>query len=472
MNKIYFFSLFMTFFLATAQNTVLEADINVGDGNSTPTQLTEYDGELIFRASNGTSSSGGSGNELFKFTIDDGAELVVDLRPGSNSTPNNLTLFDGKLFFTAFDVNVGGVDLFSYDGVEVSSESLYGNQFSGLFNPVVHNCKIYFTGFDSNFTFNRLIEFDGTTGGEVPGSGDEVVLGGQFIGLGDHLLVYMNLATEPTDVGRELYKYSIPDETFELVKDINPGDENSNLSNFAKLDNEVYFEALNELWKTDGTEAGTLKITATENENLEVDDLFVWEGDLYFEGNNDDGRELWKYNPVADEATQLSSISGGNDDHRPSNFVIHNGFMYYAARDGQDTEDHLWRTDGITVEQLDDFIISVSELAVFDNRIFFRGEEENVTGNELYSFDPESLSVVQINPLNKLVVYPNPLQNTISFNQDLPDANYQLFNLQGKLIQQGEINNQSIQTNLQQGMYLLKVVDQDNFNKTFKLTVK
>lgn len=472
MQYNYLFSFFFVSFLCLGQAPVLEADINVGDGNSTPTSLTDFNGELLFRATNGSANSGGSGIELFKFTVDEGAELVVDLRPGANSSPNNFILFNDKLYFTAFDVNVGGIDLFSYDGTDVVSESLYGNQFSGLFNPVLHNGKIYFAGFDSNFTSNKLIEFDGTIGGEVLGSGEEAVLGGQFIGLGDDLLVYMTLATEPTDVGRELYKYAILEGTFELVKDINPGGGNSNLSNFVNLGNEVYFRALNELWKSDGLEAGTVKITATEAENLEVNNLFVWDGQLYFEGNNEDGRELWKYDPVTDQASRLSFISGSNDDHRPSDFVVYDGYMYYSGRDGNNSEDHLWRTDGITVEQLDNFIISVAQLEIYDNRIFFRGAEDEVTGLELYSFDPESLSVVQINPLNELVVYPNPVQNQIHFSQELPDAHYQLFNLQGKLIQQGEINNQRIQTNLQQGMYLLKVVDQANFNKTFKLSVE
>lgn len=472
MQYNYLVTFLLVSFLCLGQGPVLEADINVGDGNSTPTNLTDFNGELLFRATNGSANSGGSGNELFKFTVDGGAELVVDLRPGSNSSPNNFIIFNDKLYFTAFDVNVGGVDLFSYDGADVVSESLYETQFSGLFNPVFHNGKLYFAGFDSNFTPNRLIEFDGTTGAEVPGSGDEAVLGGQFIGLGDDLLVYMELATEPTDVGRELYKYSITNGTFELVKDINPGDGNSNLSNFVLIGDEVYFEALNELWKTDGTEAGTVKITAAETDALEVDDFFVWDGILYFEGTNDDGRELWKYDPTTDETTQLTSITGENEDHRPSDFVVYDGFLYYAGRDGNDTNDHLWRTDGQTVEQLDDFIQNVAELAVYDNRIFFRGNEEEVTGNELFSFDPESLSIERVNPLQNLAVYPNPVKNQIHFSQELNGGEFQLFNLQGKLIQQGEIIDQTIPTSVQQGFYLLKVSDVHNFHKTFKIIVE
>ncbi len=50
--------------------------------------------------------------------------------------------------------------------------------------------------------------------------------------------------------------------TFSLVKDINPGNSNSSPTNFAVLNNKLYFSAIspnigNELWVTDGTESGT-----------------------------------------------------------------------------------------------------------------------------------------------------------------------------------------------------------------------
>lgn len=472
MAKIYImkhFYLITAFALMTSVLTAqvtLEADIRTGPENSTPTGLTVYNGDLYFRANDGT-----TGTELFKFSLSNGAELVEEINLDGNGSPNNFIVFDDKLFFTGNGDNRNGIDLFSFDGATLELIELYPDQFSGLNNPLIAYDKIYYAGFDSNFTGNRLIEFDGITGGEVSGSGEEAVLGGNFIDYNDGLLLYMR--SDNVDVGLELFFYNIDTGEFSLVKDINEGTGNSGISEFTKLNNEIYFEAAEsgdaQVWKTDGTEQGTVLVQSIADANITgTRAFFEWNNELYFEGDDGNGDQLWKYNPTTDVLTQLSTINGSNTNHDPSDYLVFDGFLYYAAEDENDTESHLWRTDGTTTEQLDNTFVSVSELAIFDNRIFFRAEEDGVTGLELFSFDPSTLSIQNLNPFAELNVYPNPTRDLLNFTKDLNGFDYSLHNLNGQLLSKGTVENNAVDVSNYKGTLLLNVNNKQQ-QKSFKI---
>ena len=477
MKKLYLLPVLLLFTQLLQAQVVLEANINPdtppNDINSSgPGQFTEYQGNLIFRANEES-----VGIELWEYTVANGVNLIANVRPGdANASPSNFMILNDVLYFTAFDENVSGIDLFSYDGSSVSSESLYGNQFSGLFNPIKLNDKIYYTGFNSSFQPNKLIEFDGTTGGEVPdqGSGDENVLGGSTIPYNGEVLLYMNYSTDDASTGTELYKYDPSAQTFSLVKDVNPGSGNGSISDFVAFNSLIYFEGNDQLWFTDGTTPGTDTVAEFDAQNLsDPSNLYNWNGVLYFEAETqNDGDELFKYNPTTNAITQLSNTSGANEDHDPEDFVALNGFLYYAAEDGNDTETHLWRTDGSTVEQLDNFFVDVQNLAVYDDRVFFSAEEEDVTGDELYTFDPETFSINTADQLESVSFYPNPSNGLIQFSNADTLKNYRLFDISGKKVDEGEvINNEINLSDKASGNYLL-VVDNGNAKKTFKLVLK
>ena len=82
------------------------------NNGSSPEHLAEYQGELYFSAYDGV-----HGRELWKY---DGAaaSLVADIVPGPNlsSNPTGLTAYDGKLYFSASDP-VHGTELWSFDGM-------------------------------------------------------------------------------------------------------------------------------------------------------------------------------------------------------------------------------------------------------------------------------------------------------------------------------------------------------------------
>ena len=146
MKNIYlFFFVFTMFNLSSGQNVdgfvSLFANINPGDANGVPSNFIEFNGEVFFSANDGS-----TGLELWKIDSGLNVSLVQDIRPGSDgSFVNNFIVYNNKLYFTAFNVNSGpgGIDLYSTDGTTVTEESLYASNFSGLFNPIELNGKLY-----------------------------------------------------------------------------------------------------------------------------------------------------------------------------------------------------------------------------------------------------------------------------------------------------------------------------------------
>ncbi len=479
MKKIYVFIL-ATLCLSTVKAQNIDFAVNQlaninpdtpGDvNNGVPGNFIEFNGEIFFRANDGV-----NGIELWKIDSNLNLSLVQDIRPGSSSSsPNNFIIFNNKLYFTAFDENVSGIDLFSFDGTSVVSESLYGSSFSGLFNPIELNGKLYYTGFNSSFQPNKLVEFDGTTGNEVPdvGPGEESVLGGNTIAFNGKILLYMNYSTDDATTGNELYEYDPVAQTFTLIKDINPGDGNSGISNFVQLGNEVYFEAEGNVWKTDGTTAGTVIVSAIDNLNVDgTRNYFVWNDELYFEGDdgvNDD--ELWKYNPITDTAVMLSDISGSNDNHDPDDFevvdspLLPNGeVLLYSGELGTDNDARLFSTDGNLIFQLTEDYVDVTEIFYWPAQelVLFRADElddngDEIFGSELYAYDLTSLSVVQ-QQLSDVVIYPNPVKDKINIQTSTDIESYSIFDMQGRLVQNGDLSSHEIKTNLSPGLYILNL---------------
>ena len=492
MKKIYFsliVSLVFSYSFAQIIDSAVSLVANInpdtpGDVNSSsPAELTYFNGEIFFRANDGV-----NGLELWKVDASMQVSLVQDIRPGSdNSSPNNFIVFNNKLYFTAFNENVSGVDLFSTDGTIVTDESLYGTSFSGLFNPIELNGKLYYTGFNSSVQPNKLVEFDGTSGNEVPdtGTGEEAVIGGNTIAFNGKILLYMNYSTDDATVGTELYEYDPVAQTFTLIKDIDPGSGGSSISNFVQIGSEVYFEAESEVWKTDGTTAGTTLVSTISNQSIgNVRNFFVWNDELYFEGDNGiDDDELYKYTPTTDTVIALSNIAGANDNHDPDDFLIVDDpalsaeTLFYSGEPDTDNDARLYSTDGITITQLTEDFVDVTELVYFPeySNILFRAdvlddEGDSILGSELYMYDLNALSISNFN-IGEIKVYPNPTSERLFVTSNENIESYEIFNLEGQKVQSGKLIDDAIDINLSSGIYFLNLTNSSQ-NKQIKFIVK
>lgn len=460
MKKNYLFLLF-TFMISLAAFAQLEQvlDINSGASNSSPNNLFVFNGAIYFGADDtGGSNSPGNvdlGRELW--TSDGtaaGTSLVADLRTGSaNSSPAFFFEYNSTLYFSA---NSGGGNvLFSTDGTE-SGTMATGDGF--VFNPTQLDGLVYFV---DTTTGNSLNEFNGTTSTLVGGSGVENILGAQLIAFQNKIFCYMDKTADQPTIGRELYAYDPSLDTFTLIKDITGDIEDSGISNFTVLDTELYFEALGALWKTDGTEAGTIAVAAAETGGINgVTSLHAWNGKLFFEGDDGTNDQLWAYDPTADTVSNISNITGsietGGNNHDPSDYAALDGFLYYAGEVADDTRQYLFRTDGISSVRLDDTIFDIDEIVVLNGILYFEGDD-GITGNELYKLDPATLSIDKVTS-NTITIYPNPSVNKITVEGNFSSTvNYTISDINGRTIQQGELNNDTIDHQLNSGLYMLQL---------------
>lgn len=147
-----------------------------------------------------------------------------------------------------------------------------------------------------------------------------------------------------------------------LVKDINMSSyESSSLNYLTKMNNAIYFAANDgtgaELWKSDGTNAGTYMLKRT-NPTYNINcagnpmDLVVCGNTLYFSANdystpNVYNRELWKSDGTAAGTVKVKEINPSLSEGADlQNMINLNGTLYFTAKENSSGGADLWKSDG------------------------------------------------------------------------------------------------------------------------------
>ena len=116
--------------------------------------------------------------------------------------------------------------------------------------------------------------------------------------------------------------------------DVNPGSGSSNPKNFTEVNNSVFFTSGQTIWKTDGTQAGTVSLKVTTSLTTELENV---NGTLFFAGPTG----LWK-----SDGTQQGSIalktSGVFNVHSLTNV---NGTLFFISPNPTNGRE-LWKSDG------------------------------------------------------------------------------------------------------------------------------
>jgi hypothetical protein len=100
---------------------------------------------------------------------------------------------------------------------------------------------------------------------------------------------------------------------------------------------------------------------------------------------------------------------------------------------------------------------------------------ENSGGNASFVIEikVENPLSTTTNQLENLLVYPNPFVDTINVSKTISNANYKVFSIDGKFIQQGSLINSEIDIkHVPSGVYLLRILCEDNKEKIFKIIKK
>jgi ELWxxDGT repeat protein len=357
----------------TAAGTVLVKDINAtGPGASSfPSWLTAFHGQVFFAANDGV-----HGLELWKSDgTAAGTVMVKDIDPGNGPLPpgvpptvpppfgtiSDLTVVGDTLYFVDGDA-VHGTALWKTDGTEAgtvmvkdpaptdSSVPIYGTYTGAgaISNLTDVNGTLYFTG-DDGVHGAELWKSDGTEAGTVlvkdlfPGTAPApaptpIPIPGPFPPAGPAANSGLPLALRNVNGtlfftaddgvhGRELWKSDGTEAGTVLVKDINPGPAGSSQyfggpfpAEAVDYGGSYFFTATDgtgstDLWKSDGTDAGTVRVKHFGPPGLSpfgAQHLTVANGTLYFTADDGmHGQELWKSDGTEAGTVLVKDINPG-----------------------------------------------------------------------------------------------------------------------------------------------------------------
>jgi ELWxxDGT repeat protein len=336
----------------TTGGTILVADINIGSNSSSPELLVTIGNYMYFSASTSTagrelwSTDGttvnflgdiyaGSNNSNYYYTdsyaalgtkmifraydstngselwVTDGTQagtfLLKDINPGSNSSSiSNFTEVGSKVYFSAYNPTYGS-ELWVTDGTSAGTQMVL-DIYSSSCLPCYSNPS-------------NLREFNGT-------------------------LIF---SAQSSNFGTELWKSDGTVVGTVLLKNINPASSSSSPQDLTKVGNKIFFTAENgtvgrELWVTDGTTTGTNLVKNINLSNSVGDITFPLSsiqrkfinvnGTLFFIANSGiEGYELWKSDGTTAGTTLIkdflpSTLSGGY-----SNFTVVGSKLYFIVEE-------------------------------------------------------------------------------------------------------------------------------------------
>ncbi len=464
-KALLFFSL--SFSLSTLFGQVqLVKDIRPGVTGSTMADLKLFNDKIYFRAHDGV-----SGVELWKTDgTTDGTALVKDLNSGSGFGYFLYGYVAGnKMFYTATD-GTSGYEPFVVtqdDQVTLVADIKAGTSASTPNYYTALGTDIYFTATNSA---KRLYKYDGTNAPQIventltPGAG-VAALNGKII---------FSAGTSSSNF--QLYSYDPSSNTATLLKTINSS-ANAAPTAFYVYNNKLYFSAIGtegkELWISDGTENGTylLKDINASGDSY-PNKFYAYNGKIYFAATDGvNGTELWVTDGTTDGTKLFKDIAIGTESSVPGAFAELNGKLYFSASDltdGTNTDLQLWETDGTesgTKKVTDinpDGDDKVDYIVSYKDKLYFAAVTSS-TGQELFSYSAD-LSGIKNEKNREITLTYDSSKSKIIFSEDVD--NYQLFNLAGKIISSGKVNNSTVSVNLSSGIYIMQLEKNNQLMKS------
>ncbi|MDP1835615.1 MAG: Ig-like domain-containing protein [Chlamydiales bacterium] len=213
-----------------------------------------------------------------------------------------------------------------------------------------------FTKSNSDTVQKLDVMLDNMTGKEISVAASSDMTGGTKAGA-NWVLEYGNIAAD------QLYfnigKAASWDGILDGLIDISLGSSSSQPSSFTAVGSTVFFVATTtgegrELWKTDGTAAGTVlvKDIVTGSAGSSPTQLIAYNGLLYFSADSAaGGRELWQSDGTNAGTVQVTDLSPGTADTAFSGMMVVNNTLYFVAEPAAATTYTVYSYDGTTLTQ-------------------------------------------------------------------------------------------------------------------------
>ena len=356
----------------TESGTELVVDLVPGAGHdsSYPDDLTRLGDAIYFRA-----ETAATGTELWMTDgTADGTHLVRDIAPGSDgSFPTRLTVAGGRLFFSA-RTDAAGAELWASDGTAPGTmlvKDIVPGPTSGLtgfffFEMNAFEDRVLFSAWDDAHGFEPWIS-DGTSSGTFRladlnnGSADafEPIFHGLVSGVLDGRAYFFGFSDT---VGNELWGTDGTVTGTALVKDIDtqhssvPDLDLLRWTEMATLGESVFFRADDavhgrELWRTDGTAAGTVRLTdVASNLFQDLPYRLTPLGDrlLFTAQASTDDSTLWSSDGTPAGTAPVVPAGAPSRPLDPDHLTPFAGALFFNADDSAGGSP-LWRSDGTEV---------------------------------------------------------------------------------------------------------------------------
>ncbi|MDA8745846.1 Ig-like domain-containing protein [Rubripirellula amarantea] len=383
------------------------AELWVSDGSTAGTQklsgvenpygLLDVNSKLFFAATD-TSASNNKGTELWSIDgVTGGIVLVKDINPGTaDSSPGDFTNFNGTLLFTADD-GINGSELWTSDGTSTGTSlitNLTAGASSSNITPVATTSSHAY--FVKNDATTDLWRTDGTAAGTVV---VESTIGGTQNGIGTSVAGNTKLFFAELDSPDLFVTSGSTNDKVQLTN--NFSSLGSAPTSVTQVGDKIYFVSDAKLYVSDGTDSGTIVLADTlrfpaftDQDNI-IGDL--GNGTVLFPGLGPSGFELWKTDGTVAGTSQLKELYSGNTSSSPTNFAVVNGvaFFYARARDGSnnDVNFELWKSDGteagtVLVENIHTSSSSlVNKMTVVGNQVYFIARDLPTWQMQLFTSD-------------------------------------------------------------------------------------
>jgi len=190
--------------------------------------------------------------------------------------------------------------------------------------------------------------------------------------------------------------------------------------NLTAVGSTLYFVAgaTPELWKSDGTNAGTTKVlssagglplrvnfSGTGISLFPVSYMTAYKGDLFFSGSDGVVFTLWRSNPTTGITTVVAQAN--NSPASPGEFAISTNNTLYFVEHGGTASAFLWRSDGTAAGTFPITSFPAAEPTDVNNELYFTGDGSK--GWELYKTNGNPGQAVLVVDINQLPGAPSKI---------------------------------------------------------------
>ena len=362
-------------------------------------------GQLYFAASDGT-----HGMELWKSdgTVA-GTTMVTDINPGrADSSPTGFVDFNGTLLFSATDRQ--GNALWKTDGTAAGTMLLKRFTFfpNGSRPPFAEPPAALVNGATAYFTANDGVhgwqpwKTDGTPGGtvmlkDVNPYGSSAAYG--YTAFNGEIY----FSADDGIHGQELWATDGTTDGTQLVADLNTTPASSNPGAFADLGGKVVFSAVRGFyvrlpWISDGTAAGTHPLDDSASGALSMATNFTnVNGSVFFSASDGTHNALWKTDGTAAGTVELTTTNPMGGPFGAADLVNVGGELFFVPL-GSVGAEWLWKSDGtsagtVPVANLIGYVQNVSSL---EDTLYV------LTDGALYRSDGTSRGTINLAPYPSL----------------------------------------------------------------------